>query len=318
MRFSAIVIAFTLLCTAQVAAQTTSRVTDSEGSAVEEVLVTGEHPGPGLWKVSRGDHVLWILGTHAPLPKGLVWRSQEVELVMTDAQEVIDNYSASFTMQDPDFLASKGKSLRSLLPRKKYAQWLALKKKYIGPAPEVERALPVTAALLLRSGAFDRTGLTNADQVWREIYRLAHEYHVPVSTAHQVNKVIGSVRADRKSEQVGVAYLVNTISNLETELRVARVRANAWAVGDIGALIGQADADRISADLYASSWPFLQGEELHSLIAETDRRWLAAAQSALERNRTALAALPIIELLRSDGLLAGLKARGFEVEAPLN
>ena len=30
--------------------------------AVEEVLVTGEQPGPALWKVTSGEHVLWILG----------------------------------------------------------------------------------------------------------------------------------------------------------------------------------------------------------------------------------------------------------------
>ena len=37
----------------------------------EEVLVTGERPGPGLWKISKDNHVLWILGTHAPLAKAM-------------------------------------------------------------------------------------------------------------------------------------------------------------------------------------------------------------------------------------------------------
>jgi hypothetical protein len=34
---------------------------------LEEVLVVGEHPGPGLWKVSKRSHSLFILGTHVPL-----------------------------------------------------------------------------------------------------------------------------------------------------------------------------------------------------------------------------------------------------------
>ena len=52
-------------------------------------------------------------------------------------------------------------------------------------------------------------------------------------------------------------------------------------------------------------------------MVETDRRWLEAAESALQRNRTTFAALPIFLLLRSDGLLDALRAKGFEVEAPI-
>ena len=38
---------------------------------LEEVVVTGEFPGPGMWKVTRADdaagHVLWIVGEPPPL-----------------------------------------------------------------------------------------------------------------------------------------------------------------------------------------------------------------------------------------------------------
>ena len=51
----------------------------AETTTLEPVLVTGEQPGPGLWKVSKGDHVLWILGAQYPLPKKMLWRGREVE-----------------------------------------------------------------------------------------------------------------------------------------------------------------------------------------------------------------------------------------------
>lgn len=35
---------------------------------LDEVLVTGEQPGPGLWRVSANGNELWILGTLDPLP----------------------------------------------------------------------------------------------------------------------------------------------------------------------------------------------------------------------------------------------------------
>ena len=53
------------------------------------MVVSGAQPGPGMWKVSKGDHVLWILGTLSPLPKKMEWVSGDVEDVIAQAQEVI-------------------------------------------------------------------------------------------------------------------------------------------------------------------------------------------------------------------------------------
>jgi uncharacterized protein YbaP (TraB family) len=285
---------------------------------IEEVLVTGEHPGPGLWKVTRGDHTLWILGTHTPLPTRLTWRSQQVEWVMTEAQQIIGPYSAAISLRGGDPFAATGPPLKKLLSRKDYRQWRALKEKYIGDNDQIERVLPVTAALLLRSAAFERAGLTNADPIWREIYILAERYNVPVSASHQLDKEIDwDARRDaQRAERVGVAFLVSTMSSLETDLRAARTRANAWATGDIEALRGQAATDRDVAYLYAGSWPFLDDAELKALLATADTRWLAAAERALKRNATTVAALPIFMLLREDGLVRSLRALGYVVEEP--
>src|SRR5690348_2085441 len=35
-------------------------------ATLQTVLVRGSQPGPGLWRVSKGDHTLWILGTLGP------------------------------------------------------------------------------------------------------------------------------------------------------------------------------------------------------------------------------------------------------------
>jgi uncharacterized protein YbaP (TraB family) len=318
-RLLELVIAVTVCCWASLtlAQAPESRYTrTSTGAAVEEVLVTGVHPGPGMWKVTHGENTLWILGTQAPLPQRLVWRSQEVEFAISEAQQVLDAYSASFSLRGGNPLAMKSKSLRRVLPRKAYSQWRALKKKYIGDNDEIESALPVTAALLLRSNAFAQTGLGNSDVVLRELHRLAQAYQVPVTNEHQVTKVIAGVPTDAGAERRGVDFLVETMKNLEGDLRAARARANAWAVGDIEALRVQAAADTNVARLYASSWPYLSEVELAELTAETDAKWLTAAEKALRRNQTSVASLPIFMLLREDGLLTALRARGFEVLEP--
>ena len=53
------------------------------------IVISGAQPGPGMWKVSKGDHVLWVLGTLSPLPKSMEWQSRDVEAVFAQAQEVM-------------------------------------------------------------------------------------------------------------------------------------------------------------------------------------------------------------------------------------
>ena len=49
---------------------------DTDESGLEVVLVVGEQPGPGLWKVSSGEHVMWILGEISPCPRKVRWKSK--------------------------------------------------------------------------------------------------------------------------------------------------------------------------------------------------------------------------------------------------
>ena len=65
--------------------------------------MTGEYPGPGMWKVTRADdadgHVLWIVGEPPPLPKRMKWKSKDVEAVALGAQEILRDSAVSM---EPD------------------------------------------------------------------------------------------------------------------------------------------------------------------------------------------------------------------------
>src|SRR4051812_30070156 len=73
-------------------AQSSATSSTSAEEPMQEVVVSGEHEGPRMWKVHKpvpagdsladrsvrgpmgqGEHVLWILGTVTPLPKKMVW-----------------------------------------------------------------------------------------------------------------------------------------------------------------------------------------------------------------------------------------------------
>ena len=87
-----IVIAATLALHAAAAADE-PQASIAPAAPIEEVLVTGQQPGPGLWRVTLpsagNDHELWILGTHGPLPKKMRWRSADLEQALSAAQELI-------------------------------------------------------------------------------------------------------------------------------------------------------------------------------------------------------------------------------------
>src|SRR5689334_25218036 len=67
----------------------TTATEDASAAQPEQILVVGQKPGPGMWKVSKDGHVLWIFGTYSPLPVKMDWRSHEVDAVIGRSQEYL-------------------------------------------------------------------------------------------------------------------------------------------------------------------------------------------------------------------------------------
>jgi hypothetical protein len=309
MRLLASIVLATCLLSSAVTAQVAE-------DGVETVLVTGEQPGPSLWEITDGEHSLWLLASYAPLPSGMQWKADEVAGIISQAQEVIGPYQASFKVSDSDTLRTKKSRLKRVLPRKEYARWRALKRKYIGDI-DTENLLPAYAATLLRVSALQRSGLVYTDDLWTTIYTLAHRHRVPVSMGHQVRIPVTANSSTAESQQrIGVDYLIETMDRLENELHTARMNANAWATGDIETLRALAASDQEYAALNAHSWPFLQGDELQAALARTDEKWVQAAEAALRRNVTTFAVLPAYLVFQENGPLAALESRGYVVLEP--
>ena len=112
-------------------------------STIEEVTVSGEQPGPGLWKISKDGHVMWLLGALQPLPKKMSWRSRSVEAAIAESQALLSvpkvdagiGFFRGMTLLPAMLGARKnpeGAKLQEVLPPDLYARWLALKARYIG------------------------------------------------------------------------------------------------------------------------------------------------------------------------------------------
>jgi hypothetical protein len=121
------------------------------------VVVTGVLPGPALWKVSKADHVMWVLGLTSPLPKHMRWKSAEVESRLAAAQAVLKLPSLDVGVRTSFYQSTMMPSLRELrknpgqqslhdvLMPELYRRWLVLKVRYLGDDRPVERMRPILA-----------------------------------------------------------------------------------------------------------------------------------------------------------------------------
>jgi hypothetical protein len=310
----------------------TSAATPPAPRELPPVVVSGVQPGPKLWKATRNGHVLWILGTLAPAPRDIEWQSREVGQVLDRSGTVLLGARVSVR---PDVGLLRGmfmlpkvlkarrnpddKTLRDVLPPDLYARWQPLKARYLRGDDDVERWRPLFAAQALYEAAIKRHGLAGMTPVTAAVERMAKRRRVPTATA----EVKATVQAKAALRQFADASLddttcfARTLDRLETDLDDMTARANAWAIGDLATLRALPYEDQGPACLAAVMASTMAREQgLDALPARVRTVWVDAADAALARHATSLALLPMAEILKPDGYLAGLHARGVEIEAP--
>jgi len=298
----------------------------------EQIVVVGQKPGPGLWKVSKGDHVLWVFGSYAPLPRKMEWRSREVEQILAESQEYLlppnaradVGFFKGLTLL-PQMIGLKknpdGAELKDVLPADVYARWLELKQKYIGEDSGIERERPLFAAGELHRRALGKIGLGTDKEVRARIEKLVKQYELR-STKTEVLLALDDpsrmLKEFKKSPLEDVACFRKTLDQLEGELDTLRKRANAWAVGDIGEILKLNFADRENScrDAVYNSQFVKEQASFHSMEQRMRESWLSAAERALAANRSTFAVLQLRDIVDPEGYIAALKARGYLVQPP--
>lgn len=326
-----------LLCmfAAPVHAQTAAAPASASTAAVTlaPVNVTGMQPGPGLWKVSRGGHVLWVLGTLTPLPERMPWRSAQLERVLGQSQELLEVPTARLRLDTsvlgkPLLLPSAygarrnpdDATLQQLLSPRAYASWQALRRQYGVHGWGSAHWRPIVAALELYKAALKRGGLTDSDEVARTVENLARRHGVkrtPVEYQLVVAHPRDAVETMRETRQQDIDCLQQTMDMATHGMGVLGVRADAWSVGDVAALRRTSpEASHATCVIAAMNAEFARQLRLRDLPALIDATWLDAARQALARNATTFAVLPMDRLLSPGGPLSQLKTEGYAVQPP--
>lgn len=302
------------------------------GAELATIVVTGEQPGPGLWKVTKGDHVLWVLGMLDPLPRKMQWRADEVGEHIAAAQVLLARPSLEVGSDIglfgqlallPSLVGVRNnpddKRLAEVVPADLYARWEPLKRRYLGRGNKVERWRPMFAAMELYRAAVRKNGMTvgsdAVDQQLRQLAKQAHLEWTPVAVKITIKEPRAVIKDFKKSELDDIECFAATIDRLETDLETMKQRANAWASGDLEALRALPYVDQSRA-CFAAMQRVQVLHDAGDITARARELWLAEVDKALAAHATGFAVLPMETIVSADGYLQALRARGYRVSAP--
>lgn len=302
---------------------------------VQNILVVGQRPGPALWKVSKGDHVMWVFATYSPLPKNMAWRSQEAENALAHSQELLGEPSAGLSvgwantfniLTAAPFLIgirknADGAQLQDVVPADIYLRWNELKKKYIGDDKDVEEERPMFAADRLYERALQVNGMDKGNDIAKRIEQLAKNWKIKrTNTVVEipVDNPRGAVRDFKNAHLEDVDCFTKTVVRLESDMDGMKARANAWSSGNIEAIrkLNYPDQKQsCNAAILNSKWMGgLKGAaDMHQRM---QMAWLAAADKSLATNQSTFAMMPMADVLNPDGLMAALRAKGYQIDEP--
>ncbi|WP_306394619.1 TraB/GumN family protein [Telluria beijingensis] len=300
--------------------------------APEQIHVVAQRPGPGLWKVSKGEHVLWVFGMYGPVPKDMQWRSHEVERVIRNSQEYLSAPTAS---AKPGFFKSitllpsligmrknpDGATLRDVMPAEDYARWTTFKARYLQDNDDVERERPIFAAEVLSDAARKQSGLVDSYAVRNQVLALVKKaklketsstFQIPMDNARTVLKNF------KKSTLGDAACLAQTMATLEQDIEAASERADAWAKGDLDAMrkLDFTTREEACFGSLMNSAAFDAEPEFKNMKVRAQAMWIASAEKALEANASTFAMLRVDEIFDPKGVIAALAAKGYAVEQP--
>jgi hypothetical protein len=310
---------------------------------MEEVVVTGEYAGPGMWQVSHPDHpghTLWIVGDPPLLPNGMRFRSQQVANVASQSQEILlqagfglkpDKKVGVFRMlillpaamklrKNPDKA-----TLQELIPPDIYARWLVQKKLYLGHDSGVENMRPFLVAEKLLDAALKELQLSAGGSAWRPIAQFVEKNKIPVTNlslefTFKTDDLRGQIKAFSRQKLADEECFARTVELTEalSNKPVEVARARAWATGDLAKLqeLPPLPDREDSCEQAIVNALAMTTQVPIDVRAQMDELWFAAASSAVTKNESTLAFVPMSDLLGEHGYLERLRKRGYEILAP--
>jgi uncharacterized protein YbaP (TraB family) len=294
---------------------------DQPPPPVDEIVVTAERAGPGMWHVHRGAANVWILGSISPLPRDITWRSKQVETVLESTSQVLVQKPLEISIPrilwmliaDRKYLmVGGGKRLKDVLPPDLYRRFAAQRSNVGEDADKWERYRPIIAVAFLQRAAFHQVNLSMRLDLGAALRTLAKKHGVRVEEIRVagVSDMLEALKTmPAATERTCVEASLTTI---ESGLPRLVDRAQAWAVGNVERIenlpeLKDVDACRTALDA---------GKGALDVISRIRQTWLDNIEKYLRSAGTTIAVVNLDMLLERGGLLDQLRAKGYEIDAP--
>ena len=296
-------------------------VSSGHPEVIDEIVVTGERAGPSMWHVRKGDAHVWILGSMSPLPRGITWRSRQVEDVLAHADQVLVQKPVEISVPRVLWMlitnrslvmVTGGKRLKDVMPAQLHDRFAALRNQYTEEDNKWERYRPIVATLFLQQAAFHQAGLSLRMDMGAAVRKLAKDARVKVDEIKMAGvgdmfDALKTLSPDAENTCVNASLVT-----IQSAIPLYKERAQAWADGDVERLQSlpvprEVDACRAAMD---------QGKGAADLLTRMRQSWLFALEKELKAPGTSIAVINLDLLLDKGGVLDGLRAAGFEISAP--
>jgi uncharacterized protein YbaP (TraB family) len=294
---------------------------DQPPQELDEIVVTAERAGPGMWHVHKDAANVWLLGSVAPLPRDITWRSKQVENVLESASQVLIQKPVEISIPrvlwmliaDRKYLmVAGGKRLKDVMPPALHARF-ALQRSLVGEDDDKwERYRPIIAAAFLQQAAFHKVNLSMRLDLGAALRKLAEKHgvrieEVKIAGMSDMLEALKTLAPDTERTCVEAS-----LSTIESGLPRLVDRAQAWANGDVERIEKLSDLKEVDACRAALD----QAKGASDFIGRIRQTWLDNTEKYLRSPGTTIAVVNLDLMLEKGGLLDELKAKGYEVDAP--
>jgi len=308
---------FGLLMAVLVMALPAAAQTVPDWTEIETVEVR-ERPGPALWHLTRGDSEVWLLGTVGAMPSDLDWNKDYLSELLDGSRAILMPPKADIALTDiawfliwhgGELSLPRGQSLETSLPADLRARFVAVRDRVSDDADDYRTDIPVRAAIRLQQDVREKADFSFREPR-RTIENLAARKRIPRApvTNFAAMDAVREVLKLTPSQQH--TCLAQALEDVTWALGHADTAARAWAVGDIKTVKAHYSEWRLGNCVMAAVQKFSNIDERN--IAE----YVSAIDAALDKPGKTIVLIYMGPLLRKNGVLERLQARGIAIEAP--
>lgn len=286
-----------------------------EWSDVTEVVVRAKVAGPAMWKLTRGQSNVWVLGTLAETPDDLSWDTTRVKRLLKGARYVIiPGFSRGGAAAGKRWLKGSelpsGTYLDDLVPPAAYARFETTVRRTSGlRASDYAYKIPMRAGMELFTDTLAQNHIRRYD-IMRQVSALAAAAGVESRIAYTVNADTLSDQWLKLDPAANTACFNTFLDGIDYNFTVLPGMANAWAQGDVKTALAQyRESAILTCNLSTPEW----GQQYDALFIGG---MTTAIETALKTPGKSLAVVPFSDLLRKDGVLDRLRAAGVVVTSP--